>query len=69
MLILLMTASIIGRDYDPITSLSLSAFIIILLSPSSLYDASFILSVSATAGIILLAVPITRWLYHLSNNK
>ncbi len=69
MLILMMSAEIFGRDYDPITALSASAFVIILLSPSSLYDAGFILSVSATAGIILLGAPITKWLYHISDGK
>lgn len=69
MLILLMTADIIGRDYDPMTSLSIAAFVIIIFSPTSVYDAGFILSISATAGIILLGAPITRWLYHISDGK
>ncbi len=69
MLILLLSAEILGRDYDPITALSSAAFVIILLSPTAIYDAGFILSISATAGIILIGAPITRWLYHITDGK
>ncbi len=69
MLILLLSAEILGRDYDPITSLAAAAFIIILISPTAIYDAGFILSVSATAGIILVGAPITKWLYHVTDGK
>lgn len=69
MLILLLSSELLGRDYDPITALSAAAFVIILLSPTSIYDAGFILSVSATAGIILLGTPITKWLFHISDGK
>ncbi len=69
MLILLLSAEIPGRDYDPITALSVAAFVIILISPAAIYDASFILSVSATAGIVLVGAPITKWLYHISDGK
>ncbi len=69
MLILLLSAEILGRDYDPITSLAAAAFIIILISPTAIYDAGFILSVSTTAGIILVGAPITKWLYHVTDGK
>ncbi len=69
MMILLLVSQLIGRRYDPITSLSFAAFVIILLSPTAIYDAGFILSVSATAGIILLGIPISKWLYHISSTK
>lgn len=69
MLMLLMSAEILGRDYDPITALSLAAFVIILFSPTSIYDAGFILSVSATAGIVLIGMPITKWLFHVTDGK
>lgn len=69
MLILLLSSEILGRDYDPITALASAAFVIILFSPTSVYDAGFILSISATAGIILLGAPITKWLYHISKGK
>lgn len=69
MLILLLSAEVLGRDYDPITALAIAAFVIVLFSPNAIYDAGFILSVSATAGIVLLGTPITRWLYHISDGK
>ncbi|MBQ7780157.1 MAG: ComEC/Rec2 family competence protein [Clostridia bacterium] len=69
MLILLLMAEVLGRDYDPITSLSIAAFVIVLFSPTAIYDAGFILSVSATAGIVLLGSPVTKWLYHISDGK
>ncbi len=69
MLILLLSAEALGRDYDPITALSFAAFVIILFSPTAIYDAGFILSISATAGIVLLGSPITKWLYHISDGK
>lgn len=69
MLILLLSAEILGRDYDPITALAVAAFVIILFSPTAIYDAGFILSVSATGGIVLLGAPITKWLYHISDGK
>ena len=69
MLILLLSADALGRDYDPITALAIAAFVIVLFSPTAIYDAGFILSVSATAGIVLLGAPITKWLYHISDGK
>ncbi len=69
MLILLLSSEILGRDYDPITALSVAAFVIILFSPNAIRDASFILSVSATAGIVLVGSPIAKWLYHISDGK
>ena len=69
MLILLLVAQLTGKKYDPITALSFAAFVIIMISPTAIYDAGFILSVSATTGIILLGAPITKWLYHISNGK
>ncbi len=69
MMLILILSQLTSKDYDAITSLSLASFIIILVSPASIFDAGFILSVSATAGIILLGAPITKLAFHLSEGR
>ncbi len=48
---------------DSLTALSVSAFLIVLFNPFAVRDVGFLLSVSATAGIILLYVPIENFLF------
>lgn len=48
---------------DSLTSLSLAIFIIMLINPFSVRDVGFLLSVSATAGIITLQSPIENFLF------
>lgn len=48
---------------DSLTSLSLAIFIIILLNPFSVRDVGFLLSISATAGIVTLQSPIENFLF------
>lgn len=48
---------------DSLTSLSLAIFIILLLNPFSVRDIGFLLSISATAGIITLQSPIENFLF------
>ncbi len=42
------------REYDSLTSVSFAAFVLVLINPYCVTDASFILSFAATFGIILL---------------
>ncbi len=49
-----------GRPVSPLNSLCLAALVIVLLSPTALRDASFQLSFSAVAGILLLGLPLVR---------
>ncbi len=48
---------------DSLTSLSLAMFIILLVNPFSVRDIGFLLSISATAGIITLQSPIENFLF------
>ena len=47
------------RGQDSITSLAMAVYLVTLLRPNSLFDMGFILSVSATAGIILAGAPLS----------
>ncbi len=53
--IVLLWSSTLRRDTDSLSSLSLAAIIILCYRPYSLMDLSFILSFTATAGIILIS--------------
>lgn len=55
----LLAGMMLQRPRSAVNSLSVAAFIILMFNPRSLYDAGFILSFGVTAGIILLAVPLT----------
>ena len=48
---------------DGMTSLSVAAFLILLLNPFAVRDIGFLLSVSATAGIITMRSPIESFLF------
>ncbi len=48
---------------DSLTSLSVAAFLITLLNPYAIRDVGFLLSVSATAGIIMLTLPIENFMF------
>ncbi len=57
MMTMTFAAYLIGRDYDPLSSLSLSALIIVIIDPLSVFSASFVLSLTASLGIIVLGIP------------
>lgn len=65
MIICSSSALALRKNYNPIGGLSLSALIIILLKPYSVFQLGFILSFTATLGIILLSNRIGRYLYRL----
>ena len=46
------SAFILGRRYDSVTALNISAFIIIIANPFSVYDVGLILSYTATFGLL-----------------
>ncbi|MEZ4889883.1 MAG: ComEC/Rec2 family competence protein [Crocinitomicaceae bacterium] len=50
---ILILARFINRDYQPINALSLSAFVILLINPLSIYDIGFQLSYLAMVGIFV----------------
>ncbi len=47
-------------DYDSLTALSVSAYLGFLIFPYSLYDVGFVLSLAATAGLLIFAIPAVR---------
>ncbi len=55
-------AFLTGRKPDGTTNLSISAFIVLLINPTDLFTASFLLSFSVYLGLILLATPLSKYL-------
>ncbi len=51
-----------GKPYDKLTCLSLVAIVVLCISPLQIFSVSFVLSFSAVLSIILIAVPLTRFL-------
>lgn len=54
MLFLLVAALVLERESDPVNSLSLAAFALLLINPASLYDISFQLSFLALWGLTVI---------------
>lgn len=55
---LLLWSTRLWRDNDSLSALSFAAIVILVVRPYSLLDASFVLSFTATLGLILLSSPI-----------
>lgn len=53
MAVLALVAKMLYRKADPLTSISVAAVVLSLINPHVIYDGGFMLSFSATAGIIL----------------
>lgn len=51
---LLIIADLKKREYDPLTAISFAAFVLVLINPYCATDIAFLLSFSATLGIVLL---------------
>ena len=58
--VILLLANLLEREYDPLTSLSLAAFLLLIVSPSALYNIGFQLSFAVCFGIIYLAPEMIR---------
>ena len=56
-----------GRGAQALPILALSTMLILTISPQLVHDVGFQLSVAATAGIVLGAQPLERWLYGYLN--
>lgn len=54
MMIVMLLASLVGKTYDMLSAMALSAFIILLQNPLQLFSVGFLLSYSAILGIALL---------------
>ena len=62
MQILIMLALLVGKEYDPPTSLSFAALVMLLVNPLVVSSISFQLSFACMAGIVFLSEPIRAWL-------
>ncbi|MBK8910303.1 MAG: ComEC family competence protein [Chlorobi bacterium] len=62
MAVAFMAARSLGRVSRPLNTLGLAILIILLLSPSYLFDIGFQLSVASVAGILMLYGPLRQWL-------
>ena len=60
MMALMMIGEIFGKTYDMISSISLSALVILLTNPFQLFQAGFLLSYGAVIGIALLVPAFVR---------
>lgn len=56
-------SALVGRYSDALTRLACAALLHLLVSPMDILSASFILSYSASAGIVLLSKPLSRFLH------
>jgi competence protein ComEC len=54
MMVVLLMASLIGKTYDLLSAMSLSAFIILLQNPLQIFSAGFLLSFGAILGIAMI---------------
>ncbi len=61
MIIVFMLAKVVGRENDPVNSLCLSATILLLLNPLTLFSISFQLSYAAVIGIMLFYDPLKKF--------
>ncbi len=69
MLFLTLVAFVTGDRYDPPTALALAAALILLFSPNAVTDVGFLLSMSATAGIIALGSPFASFILKRTAKK
>ncbi len=69
MAIVYLLSSITCNKNDPLTTLSLSVFIILIINPLELFDLGFLMSVSAVFGITLFYKPIYKFLSFKFKNK
>ncbi len=60
MTVVLLGLSALGKKSDMLTSLSISALIILAVKPLTIFDAGFLLSVAAVFGICAIGTPLSR---------
>ncbi len=69
MYFIMISGRLFSMRSDSITGLSLAVYIILFASPYAVYDVGFLLSASATAGIILIGAPAARALAKRADSK
>jgi competence protein ComEC len=65
MVTVLLLGPVVGRRYDPVAALSVSAALMVLFSPQLLADTGFLLSFGAMLGIATLSPALQQLLTHL----
>ena len=65
----LLFGNLIGRPKDALSSLALSAFIILLFKPLFLFEVGFLMSVTSVFGIILLYKPLNKAFLRIFRGK
>ena len=62
MLSVVLCATFVGREGDGLNSLGFAVFLMCAVSPSVVRDVGFLLSVCATAGLLVIAPRLRRWM-------
>lgn len=60
MSIIALFATVLGKEYDPLNSISVAGIIIFIANPFCMFDATFLLSFSCILGITMLYSPIEK---------
>ena len=68
MITILLAAPIVRRDADPLHSLVVAAFVILLFDPLAVYDIGLQLSLACVGGLVLWVAPLQMWLLPLERN-
>ena len=61
MAIVFLASTLIGRQYDLLSSLGVAGFIILLINPFSVFDAGFLMSFVSVVAIGILVPPLTKF--------
>ena len=69
MILLMLLAHVLDRDYDPPTSLSFAVLVLLVMNPLAAMSASLQLSAGCVAGILLFNRSINGWLKELFSGK
>lgn len=69
MSIILLLATMLGKEYDAFNSISIAGIIIFLTNPLCIFDVAFLLSFSCVIGITMLYTPIQKVLQKTNINE
>lgn len=69
MVLITLAAPALGREYNSLNALSLSAFVILLIDPNELFNPSFQLSFSAILSLVLIYPPVNNAVNKLNLNS
>jgi competence protein ComEC len=61
MVCFLITGRLLDRGYAPLNTIAATAFVILLINPAAIEDASFQMTFAAVTAVVLIGVPATSW--------